>query len=222
MRSESSHKDRVEDLSARPWFNNSITPGSVLSGPLCAVGCGVLSTLRPHATSSYWIGYQVLYGVGIGCGFQTSHLAPQTVLSRADVPLGTALMFFMQQLGGPIFIAVGQNIFSSKLINSLSSIRGLDAKAIVNAGATAYRSTVPKNELNTVIEAYRHALTITFNLAAALSACMILGAAMVEWKSIKGKKSPSDQTDVANEEGENEATGEGKTGVNEKSALSID
>jgi len=38
-------------------------------------------------------------------------------------------MFFMQQLGGSIFLAVSQNIFSSRPVDSLSGIAGLDTEA---------------------------------------------------------------------------------------------
>jgi MFS family permease len=191
-------------------------PAMLLSPCLCAVGGGMLSTLTPSAGSSHWIGYQVIYGFGIGCGFQTSNLAPQTVLPRADVPLGIALMFFMQQLGGSVFLSVGQNIFSSQLVDSISVIAGLNTEAIVKAGATAYRSMVPLGDLNTVINAYSYALTRVFILTAALSACMILGAGIVEWKSIKGKKSHLSKTDEANEEGKSEANEECKSEANEE------
>lgn len=180
-------------------------PAMLLSPCLGAVGSGMLSTLTLSAGSSHWIGYQVVYGFSIGCGFQTSTLAPQNILPRADVPLGVALMFFMQQLGGSVFLSVGQNLFSSQLVDSISGIAGLKAEAILNAGTTAYRSMVPLGDLNTVINAYSYALTRVFILTVALSACMILRAGIVEWKSIKGKRSHPSKTDEANEEGKSEA-----------------
>ncbi|KAF2799290.1 MFS general substrate transporter [Melanomma pulvis-pyrius CBS 109.77] len=178
---------------------------ALLVGPiLCAAGAGMLSTITPRASSAQWIGYQVLYGVGIGFGFQTSNLVPQNVLPRADVPLGMALTFFMQQLGGAVFLAVGQNIFSSQLVSSLDGIAGLDTKAIIDTGATALRTIVPAEELGTVINAYSHALTRVFIMTAALSACMIVGALMVEWKSIKAEKSDAEKNAEADAEGEME------------------
>ncbi|KAF2501909.1 putative MFS aflatoxin efflux pump [Lophium mytilinum] len=162
----------------------------MLCGPvLCAVGAGMLSTLKPGAGSGQWISYQVIYGVGIGCGFSIANLGPQVALPRADVPLGMAMMFFTQQIGGAVFLAVSQNLFSHQLVERLNGIAGLDTKAIVNTGATALGSIVPPSELGTVIRAYSYALTRVFILSAALSACMILGALMVEWKSIKAEKS---------------------------------
>lgn len=172
-------------------------PAMLLAPVLAGVGAGMLSTLTPSAGANHWIGYQVIYGFGIGAGFQTSTLAPQKVLPRADVPLGMALTFFMQQLGGAVFLAVGQNIFSSQLVDSLSGIAGLDSQAIINSGATALRSIVPRGELDTVIEAYSHALTRVFIFAAALSAAMIIPALAVEWKSIKSKESATPDNDKA-------------------------
>lgn len=162
-------------------------PAMLLSPVLCSIGAGLLSTLSLSSGHNAWIGYQILYGFGIGCGFQTSNLSAQNVLPRADVPLGLALMFFMQQFGGSVFLAVSQNIFSSRLVDSLSGIGGLDTEAIVNTGATALRTIVPVDQLETVDAAYSHALTRVFILPAALGACMILGSLAVEWKRIKGK-----------------------------------
>ena len=162
-------------------------PAMLLSPVLCSIGAGLLSTLSSSSGHIAWVGYQVLYGFGIGCGFQTSNLPAQNVLLRADVPLGMALMFFMQQLGGSIFLVVSQNIFSSSLVHSLSGIAGLDTETIVNTGATAVRNIVPSYQLSTAVHAYSHALTRVFVLATVLSACLILGALAVEWKRIKGK-----------------------------------
>lgn len=162
-------------------------PGMLLSPVLCSIGAGLLSTLSPGSGHNAWIGYQVLYGFGIGCGFQNSNLPAQYVLPRADVPLGLALMFFMQQLGGSVFLAVSQNIFSNTLVDSLSGIAGLDSETIVNTGATALRTIVPLDQLETVIHAYNHALARVFILAAALNACTILGALAVKWKRIEAK-----------------------------------
>ena len=192
-------------------------PPMLVSPVLCAVGGGLLSTLSPNSNQSHWIGYQVLYGFGIGCGFQTSNLAAQNVLPRVDVPLGLALMFFMQQLGGSIFLSIGQNIFSNKLVNRLSGVAGLDTEAIINTGATDLGKIVPSSQLTTVLDAYSYALTRVFIVTAALSACMILGAVAVEWKSIKGPEGSSRTAEAKLEEGESEVKSEGAAGQDEQS-----
>ncbi|KAK0709942.1 putative aflatoxin efflux pump [Lasiosphaeria miniovina] len=187
-------------------------PAMLLSPVLTAVGAGMLSTLTPGGTpSSHWIGYQVLYGLGIGSGFQCANLAAQNVLPRADVPLGLALMFFTQQLGGSVFLSVGQNIFSVQLVDGLAGVAGLDAQQIVNTGATDLRGIVPPSELGTVVEAYSFALTRTFVLAAALSAATVLAAAAVEWKSIKKPKGVPGAEKTAVRDPEDAAVNAGET-----------
>lgn len=178
-------------------------PPLLLSPIFIAIGAGLLSTLTPNASSAVWIGYQILFGLGCGCGMQTSNLVPQNVLSGPDVPIGMALQFFMKEIGGAVFIAVGQNIFTSRLVGSLSGIVNLDTSVIINTGATALRTVVPPSELEAVAHAYSYALTRVFILATALGACMILGALAVEWKSIKTKKDVTAQADVERQAHEN-------------------
>jgi MFS family permease len=162
---------------------------SMLAAPiLAATGSGMLSTLTPSSSKAEWIGYQVLYGFGVGSGAQSANLAIQTVLAREDVPLGTGLSFFMQQLGGALFLPVAQNIFSTALVKKLTGLAGLDTTTILNTGATDLRKVVPVDELDTVVKAYSYATTRVFVLGAALSACMMIGALGVEWKSIKKGK----------------------------------
>ena len=162
-------------------------PAMLVSPVFGSVGAGLLSTLSLSSNHKIWIGHQVLLGLGIGCGFQTSMLPAQTVLPRKDVPLGLSLMFFCQQVGGAIFLAVSQNVFSSTLVNSLSGKAGLDAKAIVNTGATNLRTVVPKDQVTTVVKAYSHALTRVYLLTAILNACMVLAVLVVEWKKLPSK-----------------------------------
>jgi MFS family permease len=163
-------------------------PTMLLAPILAAIGAGMLSTLTPSSGSAEWIGYQILYGFGVGVGAQSASLAAQTVLPRDDVPLGTAMNFFMQQLGGAMFLPVAQNLFSTQLVNQLSGVVGLDTEMILNTGATELKRVVPAGELDTVVNAYSYALTRVFVLGAALSACMMIGALGVEWKSIKKAK----------------------------------
>ncbi|KAL2819304.1 major facilitator superfamily domain-containing protein [Aspergillus cavernicola] len=181
-------------------------PSMLIAPVLCSIGGGLLSTLSASSNHRSWIGYQVVFGLGIGCGFQTSNLAAQAVLPRVDVPIGMALMFFMQQLGGAILLAVDQNLLTTKLVGRLSHVAGLDAEAIINTGATDIRDMVPSGELDTVVGAYNYALTRIFIVTAALSACAILGALAVEWRSIKtgGPKGSAATSENVSDENRND------------------
>ncbi|KAK0610960.1 major facilitator superfamily domain-containing protein [Immersiella caudata] len=163
-------------------------PGMLVSPVMASVGAGLLSTINPASGPGAWIGYQSLYGLGIGAGFQTSMLPAQNVLSRADVPMGMSLMFFAQQLGGAIFLSVGQNVFANQLVDDLSGFAGLNPEVIVNTGATDLGKVFLPGEMDVVVGAYSYALTRVFLMSAILSAVKLLGALAVEWKSITKAK----------------------------------
>lgn len=153
-----------------------------------AVGEGLLSTFTPDTPSSHWIGYQFLTGFGLGFGFQTINLAIQTVLPKEEIPTGVAIIFFAQQLGGAIFVSVGQTILSTLLVSHLSDIPGLDPMMIVKTGATELARVVPSEFLSAVINAYNYACTRIFLAAVALTCASLLCALCVEFRSIKKPK----------------------------------
>ncbi|KAL6898261.1 major facilitator superfamily domain-containing protein [Trichoderma evansii] len=162
---------------------------SLIIGPcIMAIGEGLLSTFQPNTPSSHWIGYQFLTGYGLGFGFQTVNLAIQTVLPKDEIPTGVAILFFAQQLGGAIFVSVGQTILSTLLVKRLSNIPGLDPMMIVNTGATELVKVVPAEFLSAVINAYNFACTRIFLAAVALTCASLLCAFGVEFKSIKKAK----------------------------------
>lgn len=157
----------------------------MLLGPIfSSVGAGLITTFQPHTSHPAWIGYQVLYGMGIGLGMQGPSLAVQASLPQADVPIGIAAMFFAREMGGAIFVSVAQNLFANKVGQRLSGIPGLDAKAIATSGATELADKAGE-QLEAVIEAYNYALRYVWILALVLVAVTILPLALVEWKNLQ-------------------------------------
>lgn len=65
------------------------------------------------------------------------------MLSKDDIPIGTALMFFGQTLGSSVFLAVAQNIFSNKLVDRVLTIMGFDGPAVLASGATEFGQFLP-------------------------------------------------------------------------------
>jgi MFS family permease len=168
------------------------TPWMIASSILTPIGAGLISTFTPQTNHAAWIGYQALFGMGIGLGLQQASVAAQTVLSRKDVPIGAALMQFSQTLGGTVFISVGNNLFDSRLAHNLAKIPGIDVGSVVATGATDLKNLVPANLLPQVLLGYNDALRTTFYLATALSCCTIFGALAMEWKSVKeGQQKPA-------------------------------
>jgi hypothetical protein len=146
-----------------------------------------MTTFKVGTRKALWIGYQVIFGFGIGLGQQQAGLAAQTVLPDADVPVGVSLKFFGQQLGGAVFVSVGQNILTTKLVSGLASLPNLNPQVIGSLGATQLRTYVGAGDLAEVLRAYNHALDDVFLVATILASLSILGAALTEWKSVKGK-----------------------------------
>ncbi|KAK3080581.1 hypothetical protein LTS18_015150 [Coniosporium uncinatum] len=162
----------------------------------------MLTTFTVSTGHSAWIGYQVLFGLGAGFGMQQSNLAVQTCLPRKDVPTGSAIIFFFQNLGGALFVSVGQNVFLGRLIPNLAGVGNIDPNVIINTGATALRGVVDPSNLDAVLHAYNAALMSGPMIAAVVVACLaILGAVGVEWKSVKQnmpatKKAATEKGDV--------------------------
>jgi hypothetical protein len=84
-------------------------PIMLLGTALMSVGAGLLTTLRPDATAAHWIGYQAIYGIGVGLGIQQPMIAVQTALDMKDIPTASCMIIFFQTMGGAIFISVGMS-----------------------------------------------------------------------------------------------------------------
>ena len=119
---------------------------------------------------------------------QAPSLTAQAVLPKEDISIGVSLMMFSQQLGGAIFILIGQNVFASRLISDFEGVPGLEPDMVVNVGATDLTKTIPPQYLEDVLSVYNNALTKTYDVGLAVSCLMIIGALGMEWKSIKKSK----------------------------------
>ncbi|KAJ5166138.1 uncharacterized protein N7482_004919 [Penicillium canariense] len=165
------------------------TPFMIASSIIMTIGAGLLSTLEVDSGHPKWIGYQALFGIGLGLGMQQPMIVAQTALSAGDVPSGTAIVMFAQTLGGSIFISVAQNVFQNQLFQNLRvDAPSANAAELVSAGATMLRSVVSGPVLERVLVAYNDAITQTFYVAVAMGALSLFGPIFIEWLSVKGKK----------------------------------
>ena len=174
-------------------------------GGVCimAIGAGLLTTLDLHTSQAMWVGYQFLYGFGLGMSFQAPNLAAQTVLSRRDVSIGVSLMFFSQLLGGAIFTSVGQNLLNNRLLTDLSGVPGFNASTISNSGATSLTHLSPQLQA-VVLPAYNNALATVFRAGLALACLSVFGALAMEWVSVKKNQKKKQDAEEAAAEGATE------------------
>ncbi|KAI1659967.1 MFS general substrate transporter [Daldinia decipiens] len=167
-------------------------PSMLVCPMIMAVGQGLMSTFKVDEDSPHWIGYQIIVGFGLGMGMQTAGLSAQAVLPKPDIPTGIALMFFCQQLGGAVFVSVGQNLLSSYIVGHVTDIPGLDPKKITNEGATDLVNKVPPEYKLQVKELYNGAISRIFLCGMGVALVALVAALFMEWKNIKktGPKGP--------------------------------
>ncbi|PYH90940.1 MFS general substrate transporter [Aspergillus ellipticus CBS 707.79] len=186
------------------------TPYLMFGSCLIAIGAGLLTTLTPSTTEAQWIGYQILYGLGLGCCSQAPNMAAQTVLPREQVAIGASLMFFGQQLFGAIFTSVGENVLDNQLARRLASIPGLDVtpRLISTTGATELLKMIPEEYHAPALEAYNQSLRMCFQVGLIMACLATLGAFTMEWKSVKRDMRKTGEGQGASEEGKGVKGGE--------------
>lgn len=177
------------------------TPFAYACAIIMPIGAGLISTWNLDTDSGKWIGFQILFGIGLGLGMQQGSLAAQTVLKRHDVPTGISLMFFCQMLAGAIFISVGQNVLDTNLVQGLvSQLPNVSANTIVNTGATNIRNLATSAEsLQSILSAYNYSLRQVFLVATGMAAAAAPGAFLLRWRSVKTARDGKKQIKPAKE-----------------------
>jgi len=185
------------------------TPFLIASSALRSLGAGLLTSLETDTPPAKWISYQIIYGLGDGCGMQQPLIAVQTALPARDIPMGISVLIFIQTMGGAIFISVAQSMFASRLLANLREFApAVDTHAILNSGATSFRAVISdKARLADVLFAYNRALTQTFILSLVLACGSIFGSAMVEWNRVKLTTRSKTKTGQTMNEGGPQGTG---------------
>jgi hypothetical protein len=145
-------------------------------------------TIDIGSPSSRWIGYQVLAGIGLGITFQTPIMVGQALAEADDVATVTAILMFVQTLGGALLVSAAQAAFVNTLISELvKNAPGIDPMRVIVAGATGLRDAFTEEQLPDLLVSYMAALRVTYAMAIATSGCALLIALFAPWKSIKGK-----------------------------------
>jgi hypothetical protein len=153
-----------------------------------AIGAGFLTTFTPDTAVSHWIGYQIIFGIGTGLGFQLPVLVAQAALNTEDVAIGISFVLFLQLLGGAIFVSVGQSIFTNTLIaNVASTIPDLSIPKLLQTGITQLPGLITPAQMGTFLDAYNGALIRVFEVGLVLACLTSVGCVFIEWISIKGQ-----------------------------------
>ncbi|RSM12918.1 hypothetical protein CEP52_002262 [Fusarium oligoseptatum] len=160
-------------------------PFLILGICIAAIGAGVLTCLHVNASAGQWIGYQVLYGFGLGACFQAPNMAAQTVLPRNEVSIGASLMLFAQTLFGAMFVSVGQNVLNGELAKRLAKFSSITPQQIESAGVTGLFKMIPEKYHAAALQAYNSSLSVCFRVALIMACLAILGGIAMEWCNVK-------------------------------------
>lgn len=194
------------------------TPFLIFGVCLTSIGAGLLTTLDVNTSEAKWIGFQILYGYGLGSSTQINNMAAQTVLSQKDVAIGASLMFFGQQLFGAIFTSVGANVLSNQLAKRLGHIPGVDVtpRVIQSTGATEVLSLIPEAYRDDALRAYNDSLRVCFQVGLIMACLAIIGALGMEWRSVKQNKPDVERKDAKDSEQGASAKMEGDSEIEKK------
>lgn len=164
------------------------TPLAIIGTCIMSAGAGLLTTFQVDTSIGKWIGYQILYGLGLGLCFQVPNLAAQTCLPKKDAPTGLALMLFGSLIGASVFVAVGENVLSNQLVQRLSGLPGFDTSLVTSGGATSLLDSLGEDSRKTALLAYNEALRTVFVVGLIPTCLAALGTFSLEWKIVKKDK----------------------------------
>ena len=77
-----------------------IWPFVVFSSVFTAIGAGLFTTFDLNTPTEEWLGFQIIYGLGMGLCAQTPVMIAQNVLPLEDIPLGSGVVMFTQTFAG--------------------------------------------------------------------------------------------------------------------------
>ncbi|KAI1087787.1 putative MFS transporter [Rostrohypoxylon terebratum] len=165
-------------------------PSVMVGATLASIGSGLLSTLQVSTSVGRWVGYQVIYGLGVGMVVQMPFIAIQTLIPRPNIPSALAILIFTQYFGAALFVTSAQTIFNNSMRTILSiTAPEVNIEIIMAGGATAVRSLVSGQELDKVLYAYAKSVDHVMYLAAALGAVAFGFGCGLGWKDIrKGRR----------------------------------
>lgn len=140
-------------------------------------GSVIYYLLQVDSNAGKWVGCQILAGIGFGISIQVTFISVQVVTPSEDMPTACSWEVFFKSLGGAVGISVAQTIFSDVLLSRLQQIPGLDATAVVNAGAadvSATKGVVPAALVGKVQLAYNDAVTRAFIVPIVVTALAVI------------------------------------------------
>lgn len=169
------------------------TPFLIFASVMMSIGSGLLTSLRATTATSAWIGYQIIFGIGAGCGMHQTLFAIQPSFQRSrDIANCVALMIFAQILGATVAVGISQSVFENKLVDGIlaAGLNGVSVRLVLHTGATNINNVLSGENIRTVLEWYNDAIDQAFKVSVGFAAASIAGALVMEWNRSRGIRVP--------------------------------
>lgn len=164
-------------------------PFMICASVLMPIFAGLMTTFTTTTALNQIVGYSLAMGFSAGIGFNAPQSAVQTMLPVKDASTGIAIIYFAQNFGPAVFLAIAQTIFLNRLsVNLTELVPGLSPNAVNNMGLTELRMLVGQDELGKALSILDKSLMQTWYMAVGLTCVTIVGSVAMEWGSVKDKK----------------------------------
>ncbi|KAM0185304.1 hypothetical protein ACHAPC_005164 [Botrytis cinerea] len=158
-------------------------PAMIIGTALSIAGATLLTTVNLHSSTARIVGYQLVYGFGVGFGFGQPIYIVQTLLPAKDVPIGVTFITLVQNLSASVFVAVAQSIFQREMHKRLEPLlsHSSNSSSILLSALPTILSSLPPETRETAKTAISDSITRTFYMSLALSCVSVVGALAIKW-----------------------------------------
>lgn len=158
-------------------------PAMIIGTALSIAGAALLTTVNLHSSTARIVGYQLVYGFGVGFGFGQPSYIVQTLLPAKDVPIGVTFITLVQNLSASVFVAVAQSIFQGEMHKRLEPLlpHSSNSSSILLSALPTILSSLPPETRETAKTAISDSITRTFYMSLALSCVSVVGALAIKW-----------------------------------------
>lgn len=112
----------------------------------------------------------IIGGVGWGIASQIPIITSQATITAADLAEVTAILLFLQTVGGAFMVAAAQAALVNVLVKAPShSAPGIHPVTVVNTGAMDLRRVFSADQVPGILVAYMRGLKISFAIGLAFS-----------------------------------------------------
>ncbi|OHW95297.1 major facilitator superfamily transporter [Colletotrichum incanum] len=149
-------------------FSRFRYPRAFLSGgaTLATIGAGLIYTLKPTSSLGLFIGYQAIFGLGVGTCLQIPMIVSQSLVPASDISSVTGFVMLFQLASGAIAVSVSQSILINVAISwIMHHVTGVSSDMIIEAGSSSLYVYFNAEQLPQVVYGYIKGLKAAWVMA---------------------------------------------------------